>query len=186
MQQRNFLSKLYSFTGKNFRLEPINSQLKTIFTLDFKKGNNTLTNIISKCIFDMYVVILSMFHRFYLAVVPFNLGQSFSCKFPLESYKINCLKLKFIKLIENTERHIAEESYNQNVIAKKWNSMIPLLWTHFVMVIWQQILDGSGVGVRTFCTVCVCVHSARVCVSESLHVCVCVWILFIFADDMYI
>ena len=54
MQRKNFLSKLSSSTGENFRLEPFNSQLKKIFTLDFKKDNNTLTNIISKGIFDMY------------------------------------------------------------------------------------------------------------------------------------
>ena len=54
VQRKNFLSKLYSFSGENFRLEPFNSQLKKIFTLDFKKDNNTLTNIISKGFFDMY------------------------------------------------------------------------------------------------------------------------------------
>ena len=54
MQRKNFLSKVYSFTGENFRLEPFNSQLKKKFTLDFKKYNNTLTNIISEGIFDMY------------------------------------------------------------------------------------------------------------------------------------
>ena len=54
MQRKSFLSKLYSSTGENFRLEPFNSQLKKIFTLDFKKDNNTLTNIISKGIFEMY------------------------------------------------------------------------------------------------------------------------------------
>ena len=54
VQRKSFLSKLYSFTGENFRLEPFNSQLKKIFTLNFKKDNDTMTNIISKGIFDMY------------------------------------------------------------------------------------------------------------------------------------
>ena len=53
MQRKNFLSKLYSSTGENFRLEPFNPQLKKIFTLDFKKDNNILTSIISKGILDM-------------------------------------------------------------------------------------------------------------------------------------
>ena len=38
----------------NFRLERFNSQLKETFTLDFKEHNNTLTDVISKGIFDMY------------------------------------------------------------------------------------------------------------------------------------
>ena len=54
VQRKNFLSKLYSSTVENFRLEPFNSQLKKIFTLYFKKDNHTPTNIISKGIFDMY------------------------------------------------------------------------------------------------------------------------------------
>ena len=54
MQWKNFPSKLYSSMGENFRLEPFNSQQKKIFTQDFKKDNNTLTNIISKDISDMY------------------------------------------------------------------------------------------------------------------------------------
>ena len=54
VQRKSFLSKLYRFTGENFRLEPFNSQLKKIFTLNFKKDNDTITNIISKGIFDMY------------------------------------------------------------------------------------------------------------------------------------
>ena len=54
MQWKSFLSKLYSFTRENFRLGPFSSQLKKIFTLNFKKDNNTITNIISKGIFDMY------------------------------------------------------------------------------------------------------------------------------------
>ena len=54
VQRKSFLSKLYSFTGENFRLEPFNSQLKKIYTLNFEKDNDTITNIISKGIFDMY------------------------------------------------------------------------------------------------------------------------------------
>ena len=44
VQRRIFLSKLYSSTSENFRLEPFNSQLKKIFTLDFKKDNYTVYN----------------------------------------------------------------------------------------------------------------------------------------------
>ena len=58
------------------------------------------------------------------------------------------------------------------------------------MIIWQQIMNRSGVGGGILwgydiCTVYVCVHFARVCVRECLRVYVCVWIVFIFADDVY-
>ena len=52
--RKNVLSNIYNSTGEDFRLEPLNSQLKKIFMLDFKKDSNNLTNIISKGIFDIY------------------------------------------------------------------------------------------------------------------------------------
>ena len=54
VKRKNFLSKLYNSTGESFRLEAFNPQLKKIFTLDFKKDNNTLTNTVSRGISDVY------------------------------------------------------------------------------------------------------------------------------------
>ena len=82
----------------------------------------------------------------------------------------------FIKSIENTEWHIAQERDKLEYHCKKWNPMLPLLWTHFVMIIWQQILDRSGVGYSavTIFVPYMYLYILRAFVYVSVCVCICV------------